>query len=667
MVVRRNGGAAAIPETGRKPARGSRGSGAATSARARRGARRPAGHRAASLQRAQERAAQAQALLRVASRLGRIGAWSLDLATMNGAWSDELLRIYEAGPQSLLTPERLVGLADEAWRERVNSAMRACHEHGTPVDIEFPSLTLQGRSIWLHLTAEAQRDRDGAVVSMQGAVQDITDRKAVAERVRALSEELAATLEHMSDAFVVLDGELRVTFANAAAARGASMLREQLIGRRLLDMFPTLPGTGLVADFDRARARSVTVVREVYSRTLRRWLELTAYPSPSGVAVCIRNTTAAHEATQRLVESEERYRLLFETSVDGIITASADGAIRHANPAACAMFGRPEAQLQDLCTADLVSPADFRREAMAEGRLREGRALGELTMLRADGSMFEAEVSTSAYRDSEGSALVNIVVRDVTDRVRLRQKLVSLNDDLAQRVHDRTQELERANADLRDFAHSLAHDLRQPLVAVKAFCFALDHAVGSGDAAEIRGYGSRIAEAAQRMDGYVQSLLSLAETAQAELAISEVDLSAIATRVLEELRQQEPRRQVQWTVAPRLRAPGDARLISMLLQNLLGNAWKFTRGRAVAEITFNAERGADGRVVYSVADNGAGFDMSRAQRLFGTFQRFHDQSEFPGTGIGLANAQRIVHKHGGRIWADSRPDAGAIFRFTLAG
>ena len=159
----------------------------------------------------------------------------------------------------------------------------------------------------------------------------------------------------------------------------------------------------------------------------------------------------------------------------------------------------------------------------------------------------------------------------------------------------------------------------------------------------------------------IDDLLKLSRVTRAELQVQPVDMSALAAEVMDALRRQTPERAVAVDIAPDLAAEGDAKLLRIALDNLLGNAWKFTGRRADARIEFGREDGA----VFCVRDNGAGFDMAYADKLFGAFQRLHDAGEFPGTGIGLATAQRVIHKHGGRIWAESAPDAGATFRFTL--
>lgn len=235
---------------------------------------------------------------------------------------------------------------------------------------------------------------------------------------------------------------------------------------------------------------------------------------------------------------------------------------------------------------------------------------------------------------------------------------------LEARVAERTRELTLANKELESFSYSVSHDLRAPLRAVDGFSHALLEDEAGRLSEDGREHLQRLRAAATRMGQLIDDLLMLARVSRAELRRAPVDVSALAREVADELRRREPGRDVTVTIAPGLRAEGDARLLRVLLENLLGNAWKFTSKRPGATIAlFAEERG--GKTQYAVQDNGVGFDMAYASKLFSPFQRLHKATEFPGTGIGLATVQRIVHRHGGHIEADAAPGAGATFRFTL--
>jgi light-regulated signal transduction histidine kinase (bacteriophytochrome) len=244
-------------------------------------------------------------------------------------------------------------------------------------------------------------------------------------------------------------------------------------------------------------------------------------------------------------------------------------------------------------------------------------------------------------------------------------RLHHLIGTLEQQVRARTSQLETANKELESFSYSVSHDLRAPLRSLDGFSRALLEDYGSllGDTGS--DYLRRIRAASQHMGHLIDDLLSLASVSRVGLRRMPVDLTALAGAVADDLRQAEPTRDARFIIAAGLRATGDPRLLQVLLQNLLQNAWKFTSTRATARIECGQTM-QDGTRAYFVRDNGVGFDMAYAHRLFGAFQRLHPSAEFPGTGIGLATVQRIVHRHGGRVWAESQLEQGATFYFTLA-
>jgi PAS domain S-box-containing protein len=255
---------------------------------------------------------------------------------------------------------------------------------------------------------------------------------------------------------------------------------------------------------------------------------------------------------------------------------------------------------------------------------------------------------------------------DITERKRAEEEVRRLNEELEERVRQRTAELEASTRELDAFAYSVSHDLRAPLRSLAGFSEVLleDYADRLDDVGQ--SYLARIEANATRMARMIDDLLDLSRATRVELHREHVDLSAAACEILEELREGDPDREVQVTVADALTASADPHLIRLVLHNLLSNAWKFTARRSPAVIRVDALQRSDASV-FMVSDNGAGFDMRYVAKLFDPFQRLHSASDFEGTGIGLAIVHRIVSRHGGRIWAESEPGQGTTFFFTLAG
>jgi len=240
----------------------------------------------------------------------------------------------------------------------------------------------------------------------------------------------------------------------------------------------------------------------------------------------------------------------------------------------------------------------------------------------------------------------------------------SLNDQLERRVQERTAQLELANRELAAFSYSVSHDLRAPLRAIDGFSHVLLEGYGDRLDAEGRRYLERVRLGTQRMGHLIDGLLKVSRISRAELRREPLDLSGRVRDLLEDLARRDPGRQVATRVPPGLTASGDPRMVGLVLENLLENAWKFTANAPAARIEFGAEMRA-GEQVFRIRDNGAGFDMAYSDKLFSVFQRLHDSQDFQGTGVGLAIVQRIVHRHGGRVWAEAEPGLGATFYFTL--
>lgn len=248
---------------------------------------------------------------------------------------------------------------------------------------------------------------------------------------------------------------------------------------------------------------------------------------------------------------------------------------------------------------------------------------------------------------------------------RLNRQLTETNQELEQRVAERTHELESSNRELEAFSYSVSHDLRAPLRTIDGFSLALQEDFGEKLDEHGKDYIRRVRNGVQRMGTLIDALLQLSRVTRSDLQREPVDLSQLATLVFRELQSGDPARKVEWSAQPEVIAEADPRLMRIALENLIGNAWKFTARTADASLTFGSSP-QNGQTVYFLRDNGAGFDMKYVDRLFTAFQRLHGERDFSGSGIGLATVSRIIHRHHGSIWAEGEPGKGATFFFTLA-
>jgi PAS domain S-box-containing protein len=349
--------------------------------------------------------------------------------------------------------------------------------------------------------------------------------------------------------------------------------------------------------------------------------------------------------------------------------------VRKANPAFYRIFGGEEAQTENRLISELGEGRwDIPRlRTLLENALQSGTTSEGFE----DENIFPGPgrkvllLDARALRD-ESMSMILVTAEDVTERVQAREELKRLNRELEHRIADRTAELEASNRELaasnrelEAFCYSVSHDLRSPLRAMDGFSSELLRSY-SGQVLDEKGqhYLQRIRAGTQRMGQLIDDLLQLSRISRGELRRERVDLTTTAVAFADELRQRDPDRKVSFEIAPGLTGQGDPGLLKVALENLLENAWKFTSKKPGATITVG-QVNQEGRPAFFVKDDGAGFDMTYADKLFRAFQRLHSEREFPGNGIGLATVQRAIRRQGGQVWAEGRPGEGATFFFTL--
>jgi PAS domain S-box-containing protein len=416
-----------------------------------------------------------------------------------------------------------------------------------------------------------------------------------------------------------------------------------------------------------AKVRQITQKRDISSRlplSIHEDELHTLAASINGMLESLENAEAA------IRESEERYRMLFDRAPDAIIIIGVEGdeagRIVSANRAAAEQHGYTLDELCNLSIADLnTSEANSEAGTITSKILAGEWLITELWHQKKDGTCFPIEVHAGLIRIG-GKKYILGFDRDITqrkiseeaDHLYLEQ-ISQLNSELNRKALD----LAAANNELEAFNYSVSHDMRGPLTRISGYCQLMLE--DTTDLSQIyRDYVAKIYESETWLNDMIDSLLELAQLTRTEIDVKSVNLSDMAGTILAELALENPVRIFDIQVAPGVIARGDSRLLKVVMTNLLGNAWKYSSGREMARIEFGTECN-DAETVYFVQDNGAGFNMKDVNKLFRVFTRLHDASQFDGTGIGLATVQRIVFRHGGRIWAHAAPDRGATFYFTL--
>lgn len=473
---------------------------------------------------------------------------------------------------------------------------------------------------------------------------------------------LHAILEAAPDALLVVDDAGRVCLANEQAERLFGHERAALLGQPIELLIPERYRESHRDQRRRfAAAPRKRPMGGIELRCARRdGSEFPAEISLSPVVTAQGRfvVAAVRDVSERHTAEAQRAQLaaIVDWSDDAIISKDLRGIVTSWNRGAERLFGYTAEEMLGRSIEELWPRGQQAEVMRLIGRVARGEhfASYETVRRRKDGAPIDVSVTLSPILDGQGRVTgVSKVARDISDRKRAEMALAAAKDAA-----------EAANRELEAFNYSVAHDLRAPLRHIDGFSRLMleEHAAGLDEQA--RGHLHRIRDAAQRMREQIDGLLSLAQIGHGDIRRKRVDLSELAHTAARRLRAAEPEREVDLRIEAGLTAACDARLVLIVFDNLLGNAWKFTRTATRPSIEVGRDpHGSEGTIV--VRDNGVGFDMAHAGKLFGVFQRLHHRDEFEGTGIGLATVQRIVQRHGGRIWAQARVGEGASFRFTL--
>jgi PAS domain S-box-containing protein len=483
---------------------------------------------------------------------------------------------------------------------------------------------------------------------------------------------LAAIVESSSDAIVSLDQDRRITTWNPAAERIYGFPKLEVLGHSVSMLAP--PGRsgetpGLV---DRLKLGEPIISFETIR--LRKTGEsinvsLTLSPIRNEAGEFQGTSIISRDITERK-RGEEMFRLAVEAAPNAMVIVNGEGKIVLVNAQTEKLFGyrRDELIGKDL---NILVPRKYRKAHRAHqsefNRNPHARAVasrrGDLYGLRKDGSEFPVEIGLNPIQTEQGAWVLSAIV-DITERKRAEEEISLLNRDLERRVAERTAELTAANAEMEAFSYSISHDLRAPLRQVAGFSKIIAEEYGPGLTPDCARYLNMVQDGAQQMGQMVDDLLDLSRIGRQLVSRRPTPLGPVVDAALAILQPDLLNREIEWQIESLCSVEGDARLLKQVFVNLLSNAVKFTRPRDHAFIQVGQTTVAGEPVIF-VRDNGAGFDMKYAGKLFGVFQRLHKARDFEGNGVGLALVRRIIYKHGGRIWAEAEENKGATFFFTV--
>jgi len=647
-------------------------------------------------------------LLEDTQSLARLGGWEIDLGTGGYQWTQELRRIYGVPPGAPVPPEEeFAARLDPQSRQIVAEANARLVADGTPWSHVLKTHGQDGSPLYLRSTSKAERNPDGSIRRLYGTAQDITEQERMRERLDSASR-LNQSILSTTDAIVVLlDPDGRIVRFNEAGQRRSGWSEAEVAGSSFVERLVPEDGRESVQE-----AFATILRRRIPGHHESPWLArdgkvlwiswadsviLDDSGSPSYL-LCTGIDVTGKRRTESVMDAlVRRTSALFgQAFFDALVRDLAVLLdVRHAFVARLEDGGSRLRTLSSFLDGGLSEPWEAPiagtacERAIAEGRVshaagERGDFPGSESLLGLATECFMAIPLFSAgnvpigilgvadSKPMEGEDLAKSILtifagraQGELERLDAEKALRHLNEDLERRVQERTVELVATNRELESFSYSVSHDLRSPLRSINGFAQALEE-----DCVELldetgRQYLARIRKASRRMSDLIDDLLSLSQSSRRDLRRCDVDLSAMASEILETLAAAEPDRAVEHDVQPGLHAHADPVLMRAVMENLLGNAWKYTRRKQDAAIRFRAEAPAGDFLRFAVVDNGAGFDMAYAQKLFGTFQRLHGPEEFEGNGIGLATVQRILTRHGGSIDGFGVVGKGATFVFSL--
>jgi PAS domain S-box-containing protein len=619
-----------------------------------------------------------------AQRIGRVGNWELDLRTGQLWWSDEVHALFGTTRERFApTVDAVTELIHPDDRALLKVARDAALCDGKATDVAYRVPRPDGTVAWMHEVAQARRDDQGELVWFGGMVQDITSRKqseqALLESERELHDytlmlQRAAEAAHVITAHPSVGDTLQAVAEQARRVIGTRGAAVSLLGQAEGDA-GTCRCSGDEPDANSPGSLAVVLVgrsgqtigqlvlsgkddgdftqRDRYVAMQLAQLASIAIEN-AALFTQVRDLNAGLEAriserTAELTRQEQLYRTLAEQAPEVVWNTDARGRAAFFNRAWYDLVGGEQGQWLDQGWQMVVHPDDLDevRRNWAISRATLQPYTGTRRLLAKDGSYHTMSYKATPVLDEQGAVAFWVGIdADITAFKAIESALRS------------------SNQELEAFSYSVSHDLRAPLGAIDGFSRALALKLEGQADERVRHYLERIQAGVEKMGQLIESLLSLAKVIRAPLDFGAVDLSAMAREILEELRLRDPQRSVAAQVQEGLVAQGDERLLRVAMENLLGNAWKFTSRTASAVIDVGKR---DNSSVFFGRDHGVGFDMAYADKLFAAFQRLHTQSEFPGTGIGLATVSRIVARHQGRVWAESRLGRGTTFFFALSG
>lgn len=540
-----------------------------------------------------------------------------------------------------------------------------------------------GKYTFFSFISSPIKDETGKVIAIVETINDITEEKKAEKTLKESEKKYKALFDNMKSGIavydVVGDGEDFIfKDFNKAGEIIDNDKKENLIGKSIFDARPGVKDFGLIDILKRVWKTGNPEsfpIKQYKDNRISGWYDNYIFKLPSGeVAAVFDNITEKKKAEEALKISEERFRKLIKSVTDYIYTVKISNGkqISTLHSPGCfniTGYTSDEFERDEKLWFEIIHESDANEvrnkiESILKGD--ESILFFEHRIIHRNGSIRWIRNTPVIQRDNEGKITAyDGLISDITERKKAEQEIINLNKELEKRVDERTAELAASNHELEAFSYSVSHDLKSPLRIIMGFSQLLLEECGLVENEKIKGYLQKINISIKRMSLLIEDLLNLSRITKSEMYKTTFDLSDISKSIMKDLQNQYPDRDVQFVSHEKIPIKADPNLIRIAMKNLLENSWKYTankKSRAIIELGIIKQN--DNPVCF-IKDNGVGFDMAYANKLFIPFQRLHTPNEYEGTGIGLAIVQRIISKHGGQIWVDSKEGKGTTVFFTL--
>jgi len=605
-----------------------------------------------------------------AEEIANLGSWEIDLVSDAVHWSDQFFRICGYEPHDVEPSIRLsLDMVHPDDREVTEYLFRQALQFGNDYKIENRIVRPDGSIRYIYSQATVDKDISGKPLRLRGLFFDITDRKEAEEARRQQEERYHTILNSVMEGFQILDHEFRYVYLNPSAIRQSRYPEDKLIGHSMTELYPGIEQTELFRTMKDCLEKQCMRYLEnefTYPDGSKGWFELRIQPSSDGLLILSVDITERKRAEEHKRKADARYRALIENSSEGITIMDKAFKVIYRSPANAKITGWTE---EDL--AGKQSMEDVHADDREHLRLAVKHAVEQSTkpvpfqfrVRHKQGHYIWLEGIMTNMLSNPGVEAIVLNFRDITGRKNAEEKINEMNNELEQKVIERTAQFEAVNKELEAFSYSVSHDLRAPLRAIDGYASMIEEDYEKVLDEEGRRLLDNIQQNAKKMSTLIDDLLAFSRLGKKVIQKKQLDMNELLEGVLIDLSKSQAHHAVI-SSDELLPAFGDYSLIHQVLINLVSNAVKYSSKKEKPQVHISSRK-EDSHVVYTVRDNGVGFDMKYAHKLFGVFQRLHTMDEFEGTGVGLAIVQRIVTRHGGQVKADSTPDKGSVFSFSL--